>query len=425
MMAKSDMDSGYRYTIPATGGVSLLRSARPHRPMQSYLQSGVRPGPRDGAMNRRQAGLAMAAFALAQAAPHGAQAKTPDDASAGVSAQARALYARSLVVDANLSPPLRDTLPLPKAALDMTRQAGVTVMKTTLGGFNEGFEDTVGEIALVQRTIEVHPDTFMQIRTSADIDRAKREGRTGIIFSFEGVAMLEGKVERIELFRDLGVLVMQLSYNDVSPFGAGVLADPQLGLTELGRKAVASMNTLGVAVDLSHAGPRTTADALAASTRPVVVTHAGCAAVYPHPRNKTDAQLRAVADKGGVVGIYDLTYLTPSPKQPDLDDYMAHMLHALKVCGEDHVGVGSDQGLEPFDTSPAGMAAFQKDEEQRRKAGIAAPGEDRPNYVVGLNTPLRSLVIADALLKRGVSERVTEKILGLNFARAFKEIWVA
>ncbi|HEX4741350.1 MAG TPA: membrane dipeptidase, partial [Caulobacteraceae bacterium] len=114
-----------------------------------------------------------------------------------------------------------------------------------------------------------------------------------------------------------------------------------------------------------------------------------------------------------------------SPRQPDLDDYLAHMLHALKVCGEDHVGVGSDQGLEPFDTSPAGMAAFKKSEEQRIKAGIAAPGEDRPTYVVGLNTPLRSLVIADALLKRGLSERVVEKILGANFARAFKEIWVA
>jgi membrane dipeptidase len=368
-------------------------------------------------MNRRQATFALAALAIA---PQAAA-----DAVPAVSARARALYARAIVVDANLAPPLQDTLPLPKAALDMTRGAGVTVMKTTLGGFNERFEDTVGEIALVQRTIDVHPDVFLQVRGGGDIDRAKREGRTGVIFSFEGVAMLDGKVDRIELFRDLGVLVMQVSYNGVSPFGAGVLADPAIGLTDLGHKAVASMNRLGVAVDLSHAGPRTTADAIAASTRPVLITHAGCAAVFAHPRNKTDAQLKAVADKGGVVGIYDLPYLAASPRQPDLDDYLAHMLHALKVCGEDHVGVGSDQGLEPFDTSPAGMAAFKKSEEQRIKAGIAAPGEDRPTYVVGLNTPLRSLVIADALLKRGLSERVVEKILGANFARAFKEIWVA
>ncbi len=376
-------------------------------------------------MNRRQAGLTLAALALAQAAPRLALAHTkiPDDASLEASTQARTLYARSLVVDGNLSPPLQDTLPLPKAALDMTRQTGVTAMKTTLGGFNEGFEDTVAEIALVQRTIDVHPDVFIQVRNGADIDRAKHEGRTGVIFSFEGVAMLEGKIERIELFRGLGVLVMQLSYNDVSPFGAGVLADPAIGLTERGHKAVASMNRLGVAVDLSHAGPRTTADAITVSTRPVLITHGGCAAIYAHPRNKTDEQLKAVADKGGVVGIYDLPYLAPSPKQPDLDDYMAHMLHALKICGEDHVGVGSDQGLAPFDTSPAGMAMFQKEVEQRRKAGVSAPGEDRPTYVEGLNTPNRSLVIADALLKRGVSEHVTEKILGLNFTRAFKEIW--
>ncbi|HXV01467.1 MAG TPA: hypothetical protein VG166_13315, partial [Caulobacteraceae bacterium] len=128
-------------------------------------------------MNRRQATFALAALAIA---PQAAA-----DAVPAVSARARALYARAIVVDANLAPPLQDTLPLPKAALDMTRGAGVTVMKTTLGGFNERFEDTVGEIALVQRTIDVHPDVFLQVRGGGDIDRAKREGRTGVIFSFE------------------------------------------------------------------------------------------------------------------------------------------------------------------------------------------------------------------------------------------------
>jgi membrane dipeptidase len=125
-----------------------------------------------------------------------------------------------------------------------------------------------------------------------------------------------------------------------------------------------------------------------------------------------------------VVGIYDLTYLAPPPVQPTLEIYMQHMTHALKVCGEDHVGIGSDSSLAPWDTSPEATAAFNKDEEQRHKAGVAAPEEDnRPLYVVGLNTPMRSEIIADALLKRGYSERVAEKVLGLNFTNALKAGW--
>jgi membrane dipeptidase len=253
--------------------------------------------------------------------------------------------------------------------------------------------------------------------------RAKREGKLGIIFSFESVDMLDGKLEPIELFRNLGVRVMQLSYNRKSPFAAGVMEPDAGGLTPLGQEAVKKMNTLGIAIDLSHANPQTTADASAASSKPVIMSHAGCAAIHSHPRNKTDDQLRTVADKGGVVGIYDLMYLAASPKQPTLDDYMAHMEHALKIAGEDHVGVGSDVPINPFDTSAKGMVEFNKVEEARQKTGLAAPEEDRPPYVVGLNVPRKIELIADQLLNRGYPTAVAEKVVGANFARVFKEIW--
>lgn len=367
-------------------------------------------------MNRRQ-------FALATGSVLGLSTSTlpaqPDSASG-----ARALYRRAVVVDGNLGPDLGSGLPLPKAAIDQLRASGVTAMKTTIGGFDDSLESVVGDIALFQQAIELHPDLLMQIRKATDFAVAKRENRIGIILSFEGVGMLEGKLERIELFRQLGVRVMQLSYNITSPFGSGVLASPDSsGLTELGRSAVAKMNELGVAVDLSHANAATTRDAMAASSRPVLITHAGCAAVHAHPRNKTDEQLKALADKGGVIGIYDLPYLTASPRQPEVKDYIDHMAHALTVCGEDHVGIGSDQSVAPFDTSPKGMAEFQQLEEKRHAAGVAAPEEDRPLYVVGLNTPDRCEVIAGALLKRGYPARVTEKVLGANFVRACGEIW--
>jgi membrane dipeptidase len=199
-----------------------------------------------------------------------------------------------------------------------------------------------------------------------------------------------------------------------------VLADPPSGLTDPGRKAVQAMNEEGVAIDISHANEATSKDVLALSARPVLVTHAGCKAVHRHPRNKSDEILKAVADKGGVVGIYDLPYLTPSPKQPALDDYMAHMAHALAVCGEDHVGVGSDSALNAWDMPEE---EFRKMEEYRQKTGVAAPEEDRPMYVIGLNTPCRIEVIADALLKRGYPARVAEKVIGANFVGALGRIW--
>lgn len=373
-----------------------------------------------GSVDRRQLTLGLgAAVALAPGLATAAGKGRPAPPS-----PAQALYRRALVVDANLTPPLRPTLPLTKDLLDLARKSGVTVCKTTLGGYNESFQDTVTEIAIVQGTVEKHPDVFLQVRRGSDFQLAKRTGRIGIIFSFEGTDMLEGKLDNIDIFRWLGVRVMQLSYNKTSPFGAGVLADPDSGLTDLGRQAVERMNALGVALDLSHASPATTDAALKATKRPALITHAGCAAVHPHPRNKTDAQLKTIADQGGVVGIYDLTYLVAPPRQPDVEVYMAHMTHALKVCGEDHVGIGSDQGMEPFDNSPESLAEFRKSEDERHKAGVAAPEEDyRPLYTDGLNVPDRCEVIAGELLKRGYSARVAEKVLGLNFARGFPAAW--
>ena len=218
---------------------------------------------------------------------------------------------------------------------------------------------------------------------------------------------------------------MQLSYNRKSPFAAGVMEPTGGGLTPLGKEAVRKMNALGITIDLSHANESTTADVLARSSKRVIISHAGCAAIHSHPRNKTDDQLKKLADKGGVIGLYDLPYLTASPKQPTVEDYMAHMEHALKVAGEDHVGIGSDVGIEPFDTSPKGMAEFKKSEEERQKSGLAAPEEDRPTYVVGLNMPRKLEAVSEQLLKRGYSTDTVEKVLGRNFARVLTETWTS
>jgi membrane dipeptidase len=379
-------------------------------------------------VNRREFSVVAAAAAgMALASGAGAAAAQPREGQveAAVSEQARRLYQRSLILDANSAPPLGERLPLPQADLDLVRGSGLSVIKLSLGSINSDFARTVAEIAQVEQLIEVHPAYFTQVRVAGDMARAKKEGKVGIIFSFESVEMLGGQLGSLEVFRGLGVRVMQLSYNRKSPFAAGVMEPSAGGLTPLGRAAVREMNRLGIVLDLSHANAATTADALSLSQKPPVMTHAGCAAVHPHPRNKTDEQLRALAARGGVVGIFDLPYLTASPRQPTVDDYIDHLEHALRVAGEDHVGIGSDVGITPFDTSPAGMAEFAKEVEERRRSGLSAPEEDRPTYVVGLNVPNRIEIIADRLLKRGYSATVTEKVIGANFARVFTEIWSA
>jgi membrane dipeptidase len=342
-----------------------------------------------------------------------------------VSADAAKLYRDSFIFDGNALASIGSLAGKPNQdeITKLIRESGVTALKATLAGAIGNFEMAVEDIAYAQQLMEKRADLFLNIRTPADFDRARKEQRLGVIYSFESPNMLEDKIDRIEMFRGLGVRVMQLTYNRRTPFGVGCLDGDTDGLTELGRQAIAKMNELGVALDLSHSNTKTTDEGIAASTKPPLITHAGCSAVYLHPRNKEDRELKALADKGGVVGIYMLPYIAASPKQPMLDDYLQHLEHALKVCGEDHVGVGSDVPFSTVDDND--LEEMKKAAEKRKADGIAAPGEDRPTYIPDLNTPRKMELIADALLKRGHKSGVVEKILGNNFKRVFGEIWTA
>ena len=344
---------------------------------------------------------------------------------APVSAEATELYRRALVVDGNalagIGFPVSEDDPAGVTRLIM--ESGVNVVKATLGGASGKFEEAVAAIAEADLLMEKQPKAFLKVQSGEDFERAKREGRLGVIYSFESAAMLEDKVKRIEVFRGLGVRVMQLTYNRRTPLGCGCLDGDSDGLTELGRGAIATMNEIGVALDLSHSNSNTTAEGIAESKTPVLITHAGCRAVHMHPRNKEDKEMKALAEKGGVLGIYMLPYLTASPKQPMVADYLAHLDHAVKVMGEDHVGIGSDAPF--FHLGPDGIEDMKAEMERRKASGIAAPEEDRPIYLPDANTHRKIEHIADGLLKRGYKSTAVEKILGANFKRALAEIWAA
>ncbi len=371
-------------------------------------------------MNRRDAIKAMGGVALSAGFARWAEAAPkpgPTDS----------LYRNAIVIDGNLVFPLDPNEHLDAKTTAEVRASGLTALKTTLGGpGNSNKEQTDAAIAEMQAGIDKSGDLFFKIASAADFARAKQSGRIGVIFSFEAGEMLEGNVDNIDHFRSAGVLVMGLSYNRATPFASGTMVPQSTGLTPLGRQAVERMNAQGVTLDVSHSDELSSQGALEASSKPILITHAGCAAVHPHPRNKSDALLRAVADKGGVVGIYELSYLVSPPvRQPKLEDYLAHLTHALKVCGEDHVGIGSDAELTRFDTSPETMKEWNASIAARKAAGVSAPGEGPPPFVIGLNRSDRCAVIARALQKQGYGERIIEKVLGTNFQRVFTETWTA
>ncbi len=368
-------------------------------------------------MNRRDFLAAVPKlFVLAKFAPNAlAQAVS------AVPPKIASLYHDSIIIDSLCSPFLEtDALPTP-AAVEVVRNSGITAINFTVS--EQTFDGTLQNLAYVDALVEQFPQAFMLVRTHSDIARAKREKKVGILPGFQYSGFLEENSSRILTFRRLGVRIMQLTYNNRGVFGDGCLEPGNAGLSKAGYQAVHTMNEIGVAVDLSHSGYRTTSEAIEASSKPVLITHSGCAAIYQHPRNKPDSVLKALADRDGYLGVYLMPYLVASPTVPTREHVMQHLLHAINVCGTDHVGVGSDGSIQAVTLSPAEQKAFDADIARRKQLGIGAPGEDRYPYVPSLNGPDHMEVIAMELQQRGQPSSVIEKVLGANFQRILGEIW--
>lgn len=333
------------------------------------------------------------------------------------------LYRKSIVIDTLCGPFTSDEGLPDAAAIEIVRRSGITAINFTVSG--PTFEGTIDNLALVDALVEQSPDVFTIVRLHSDIARAKREGKIGIMPGFQYTQFLEADPSRIETFRQLGVRIMQLTYNNRSTFGDGCLVPGNAGLSKAGHDAVRKMNEIGVAVDLSHSGYRTTSEAISASAKPVLITHSGCAAVYAHPRSKPDEILKALADRGGYFGVYLMPYLVASPTVPTRAHVLDHLVHAINVCGADQVGIGSDGSIQAVKLTPEQQKAFDEDIARRKKLGIGAPGEDRYPYVPGLTGPDHMEVIAAELKKRGQPGSVIEKVLGENFQRVIGEIWGA
>lgn len=341
-------------------------------------------------------------------------------------------YRNAMVIDALGGPGLNDPSIPDNAALTArdiadVRDSGVTAVNVTVnlpGNGPDRFEKTIENIAALERELVVHPDVFIKVVSVAELLQAKNSHRMGLIMGCQDTTMLDGDLQRLKVFYDLGVRICQPTYNRRNLMGDGCMEKADGGLSQLGREFVAEINRLHMVLDLSHAGPRTIAEGIAASAAPMAITHTGCRSLVNLPRNTYDKELKALADRGGVAGIFFMPFLTLSG-QPHARDLISHLEHAVNVCGEDHVGLGTDGTIGGALLNDAYKAAARKEHEDRVKAGIAAPGEAADVYPVILeyNEPRRFELLADDLSRRGWTTGRIEKILGQNFLRLFGEVW--
>jgi membrane dipeptidase len=317
--------------------------------------------------------------------------------------------------------------PLTVAMVENAARSGITAVNSTVSEITTGdkaFELTVKNIAAWDYELEHHPNVFRLVRRIEDIRAAKKERRVGVILGFQDTVPYADKIDRVELFHRLGVRIVQLTYNGSNLVGDGCLVPNDGGLKPYGRELLAKLNDLGTLIDVSHVGWETTRQAIAASRAPIAATHTGATAVNNVPRNKPDDILRSIAQRGGVVGVYMMPFLRASG-QPNADDFLRHLLHCLDVCGEDHVGIGSDLSITPLDLTPEFRKVHADFVKVRRARGVSAPGEDENvfNYVPDFNTPRRLELVADRLAAAGYSAGRIEKIIGGNWVRLLGEVW--
>ena len=320
-----------------------------------------------------------------------------------------------------------DLYSLDEQGLKDALASGLTATNLTLRynfGDEDPFESTIQSISQWNATIDRYPDKLKKVWKAEDIRRSHKEGKIGIIYGFQNAVMVGNKPERIDVFANLGVRIIQLTYNPQNQLGSGSMVPVDTGLTDLGKEVIEHLHANKVILDLSHSGHQTCLDATRAAKRPITISHTGCKVLADLPRNKTDKELRLVADTGGVVGIYFMPFLR-TDIQPLADDVVRHIEHAINICGEDHVGIGTDGGITQIDDVELYRKNHRKQYEQRVKLGIASTGE-KPNnmpFIEDLRGPGQFRKLADLLSARGHNTSRIEKILGSNNLRLMQEIW--
>ncbi len=323
------------------------------------------------------------------------------------------LHRRSLVIDGS------SVVNPEPGHFERFRAGGVNATNHTVTHPSSGTVEALVEIDRYRRWIDANRNEVLLATTTADIRRAQATEREAIIFGPQNTEFLGKDLTLLGTFYDLGVRVMQLTYQRQNYVGNGCGERRDGGLTTFGRELVAAMDEFGIVVDLSHCGPMTAADAIEASRNPVVFSHAHPNALSPHVRAKDDDLLRKLAAKGGTIGITALSsflYDPENPKsRPNLANFVRHVRYLVDLIGIDHVAVGLD-----FDET----ITYEKWEADHRKWPELQPGwsfEDR--RALDLTSAAQESNITRALVADGFSDEDIAKVLGLNLLRVFDTVW--
>ena len=298
------------------------------------------------------------------------------------------------------------------------KNSGINVFHIAIGtGGPDAYLETLQFLSGYNSLIARHDAWFERVDTPGRLDGIKASGKVGIILGIQNSEHFR-KVDDVDYFYGLGQRVSQLTYNARTLIGNGSTERRDEGLSDFGLSIVERMNKLGMAVDVSHCGDRTTLDAFEVSKKPVLITHSNCRALNPnHPRCKTDEAIKAMAAKGGVMGITEVRMFV-SPKEPtSVDAMLDHFDYVAKLVGVEHAGVGSDIDLLGYDAMPA-------EEYKQLKAGYKSTYGFRDKIDLdGYNSAKRPFDLAEGLIRRKYSDANIEAILGGNFRRVLKEIW--
>jgi membrane dipeptidase len=307
------------------------------------------------------------------------------------------------------------------------RQTGTTAIRTTLvpvGNQPDVWERILDNLRELDGVMAANPDFLLLVKTAADIRAAKASGRLGVIYGTQDTSMIGTDLDRLATLKERGVRAVQLTYNLRNLSGDGALEPADAGLSRLARATIERIEAEKLLLDLSHGGARTIREGIAAAKRPPTISHTGCRDLFDHPRNLFDADMKAVADKGGVVGIYFMPFLVKGSK-PTGADLMAHIEHAWKVAGEDHVAIGTDGSQLAVPINEETWKRAREADEYRQKMGFAAPGEgpDILTLVMDYNRLDRFPKLAADLAARGHGQARLEKLFGQNLLRLYGEVW--
>ena len=282
---------------------------------------------------------------------------------------------------------------------------------------SEAYEMAMQGIEEYDKIIKENPQFYFKATVSADIEKAFKNNKIAMYYLFQNSTQFGRDLSNVDKFYDLGVRSSQITYNWQNWAGSGCYEASGSGLTRFGHALVEKMNDIGMLIDLSHSGMKTMADTIAASTQPIIVSHTCCKDLYKHKRNTTDSNMRATAEKGGLIGITQMRPFMTREINDAVHYYYQHIEHAINVCGAEHVCIGSDRDHRRL------VMTQEYLDELKREEGENFDPTMWPLYFEELNGPRRMETIWDGLSKRGMHQSTLEKLMGANLVRLYASIY--